>query len=503
MAYFADRLNAVMRLDATVTVMEFDGQWYRWGDLCSMIEQIARLVEPIASIRDLRIGVMIRNHPSTLAAILSSMANEACMVSLNPLYPDDKLADDIRRLKLPVIIGLAADVQRPGIQAAFAEAGSAVICLSGVLESAALIAGLELPKGNDIQYRRAGVIIEMLTSGTTGTPKRVPLDRQAFDKSFIGAMSYEKGRHAHDKVALQPDTDILSNPLSHIGGLWAAITSVAAGRKSVLLEKFSVGQWHDAIRRHRPQVARAVPAALRMILDANLPPEDLSSVRAIRTGAAPLDPAIIKEFFERYRIPVLQNYGATEFAGAVAGWTLKDFYSFHDRKYGSVGRFQPGVTGRVVDEITGEEKASGQEGVLEMKAEQFGNDGAWLRTTDRAELDDDGFLYIKGRADSAIIRGGFKVHPDDLVKVLEGHPAVREAAAVGIPDRRLGAVPVAVILLRPGAGTPTEQDLIAYAKERLLPYQVPTAVRILDEMPRTASMKPALQEVRRLFMDID
>ena len=488
-----------MCLDADADVIEFKGQWYSWGAFARTIQDITRAVEAITPARDLRIGVMIRNHPNPFAAILASMAAEACMVSLNPLFPDDRLAADIHGLKLPVVVGQQADLERPAVLTALSEAGSAVIAMSGELHQVKLYPGRESPQTSDLDMSRPGVIIEMLTSGTTGTPKRIPLNRTAFDKSFIGAMSYEKGRTADDAAVLTPDVDILSNPLSHIGGLWAAITSIASGHRAILLEKFSVQQWHSAIKRHRPKVARAVPAGLRMILDAGIPAEDLSSLKAIRTGAAPVDPAVIREFWERYKVPVLQNYGATEFAGAVAGWSLKDFYQFHDRKYGSVGRFQPGVTGRVVDEVTGEEKATGEEGVLEMKAAQFGNGGRWLKTTDRAVLDEDGFLFIQGRSDSAIIRGGFKVHPDDVAKVLEQHSAVREAVVVGMPDHRLGAVPVAAVVLRAGATPPGAEELAAFAKQRLLPYQVPTEFRFVDDLPRTQSMKPALVQVRKLF----
>jgi acyl-CoA synthetase (AMP-forming)/AMP-acid ligase II len=202
---------------------------------------------------------------------------------------------------------------------------------------------------------------------------------------------------------------------------------------------------------------------------------------------------------ERYNLPVLQNYGATEFSGAVAGWGLKDFHTFWKDKLGSVGRFQPGVTGRVVNAETGEELPAGEEGVLEMKAAQFANRGEWLRTTDRAIIDADGFLFIKGRADLAIIRGGFKVHPDDLNKTYENHPAVREAVTVGIEDRRLGAVPKMVIILKIGATAPTEAELTAYGREHLMPYQVPVQFLIVDDVPRTPSMKPALPAVRELF----
>ncbi len=134
-----------------------------------------------------------------------------------------------------------------------------------------------------------------------------------------------------------------------------------------------------------------------------------------------------------------------------------------------------------------------------MKAAQIGNGGEWLRTTDRAVIDEDGFLFIRGRADSAIIRGGFKVHPDDVVQVIEKHPAVREAVVVGLPDRRLGAVPVAAIMLKSGAVVPDTAELAAFARERLLPYQVPTRFLIVEDVPRTPSLKPALPQVRALF----
>jgi acyl-coenzyme A synthetase/AMP-(fatty) acid ligase len=260
-----------------------------------------------------------------------------------------------------------------------------------------------------------------------------------------------------------------------------------------------VQSWHDAIVRHRPKVAGSVPSGLRMILDANIPKQDLASLTVLRSGAAPLDPAIVDEFWERYGIPVLQTYGATEFSGAVAGWTLPDFRKYHESKRGSVGRFQPGIIGRVIDPDTGNPLPVGEEGVLEMQAAQFGVGDGWVSTTDRAVMDADGFLFIHGRADSAILRGGFKVHPDDVSRTIEQHPAVREAVVVGLPDRRLGAVPAAVLMLKAGATTPSNEELVAFLRERLLPYQLPTRFLIVDEVPRTNTLKPALPQVRALF----
>ncbi|WP_174278418.1 class I adenylate-forming enzyme family protein [Sphingomonas bacterium] len=492
-------LHDVPTIDPAADAIEFDGKWYSWARLAGTIGEVRAALAEMKLGRDARVGILMRSRPSAFAAVLAVVAGDACMVSINPLLPDERLATDLLALALPVVIGESADLARPSVRDAIRASGSALIELPGILDGAALLAPSASPPAG-MRLTEPGVIVEMLTSGTTGAPKRVSLKRDAFERSFAAALSYEKGRRASDTARLRPGTTILSGPMSHIGGLWGALTCIAGGRKACLLERFTVAGWRDAVVRHRPKVAGTVPAGLRMILDADIPREDLASLSAIRTGAAPLDPAIVAEFWTRYRIPVLSNYGATEFSGAVAGWTMKDFAAFHASKTESVGRFQPGVIGRVIDPGNGEEVSAGIEGVLEMRSEQFGNGGAWLRTTDRAVIDADGFLFIRGRADLAINRGGFKVHPDDVNKALESHPAVREAVTVGIADRRLGAVPVTAVMLKAGVASPSEEDFADFARAHLLPYQVPSKILVVDEVPRTESMKPALTEVRKLFV---
>ena len=498
----SDLLLGVLGIGGDRPAIEFEGVWHGWNEIGHMVSDLHAALDRAGMAEDSRVGILLRNRPGPLVAALATLAYDHCLVSLNPLFPDDKLRHDIETLKLPVVIGETADLDRPGMKDALRAAGTAVIELTGILDGARLLPGFERPDDGRVMALAPGVIIEMLTSGTTGVPKRVALKRAAFEKSFTSALSYESSRKPGDKPRLRNDiTSILANPITHIGGLWGALSCVLAGRKACLIERFTVPAWHDAIVRHRPKVTAAVPASLRMILDADIPGEDLSSLIALRTGTAPLDPAVIAEFWARYRIPVLQNYGATEFSGSVAGWTLKDFHKYHDAKLGSVGRFQPGVIGRVVDETTGEARPAGEQGILEMKAAQFGIGAEWLRTTDRAIIDADGFLYILGRADNAIIRGGFKIHPDDVVSALEKHPAIREAVVVGIPDRRLGEVPVAALMLRRGAAQPAEEEMAVFLRERLLPYQVPVSFRYLADVPRTPSMKPALPDVRDLFID--
>jgi acyl-CoA synthetase (AMP-forming)/AMP-acid ligase II len=153
----------------------------------------------------------------------------------------------------------------------------------------------------------------------------------------------------------------------------------------------------------------------------------------------------------------------------------------------------PGARLRIKDQESGELITDGRMGILEVDVD--GKTEGWVATTDLAVLDADGFLYVRGRADDAIIRGGFKVLPDDVARVLRQHPAVQDVIVVGIPHERLGQVPVAVIETRLGAGQPDAAELQQLARDNLTPYQVPVSFKFTDKLPRTPSMKIIRAEV--------
>jgi acyl-coenzyme A synthetase/AMP-(fatty) acid ligase len=148
----------------------------------------------------------------------------------------------------------------------------------------------------------------------------------------------------------------------------------------------------------------------------------------------------------------------------------------------------------------GEELPPGTVGTLEIRTAQSpAGDAGWQPTSDLAEIDEDGFVWIRGRADDAIIRGGFKVHPDTVRQALERHPAVREAAVAPLPHPRLGQVPVAAVELRTGVLPPEEDELVALCREQLTPYEVPVRVLVVDELPRTPSQKVSRADLVALF----
>ncbi|MGE5501160.1 MAG: class I adenylate-forming enzyme family protein [Ignavibacteriales bacterium] len=500
MSKLAELVRGVMGVDPAADAMEHHQRWWTWADL----ERVGARVDEALSAAGLgagvRVGGLLRNRPEIAATIIGLVTTDRCVVTLNPTLPDERLAGDITSLRPPAVIGVAEDWARPAILAAAKSIGCLGLELTGdPTDPIRLVAGLEAVTGGDLRREAPGIAVEMLTSGTTGTPKRVPLKAGTLEDAVISAGVYDN-RKPEDAPKLRGGVQILNAPFAHISGIFALFNGIAGGRKACLLDRFQVETWVDAVRRHRPKVAGAPPSALRMIMDAGVPKEDLESLVAFRCGTAPLDPALGEAFYERYGIPVLQNYGATEFAGGVAGWTIGDFRQYYKEKRGSVGRMNPDCEGRIVNPDTGEVLKSGEEGLLELRARHLGDGKSWIRTTDLAVLDADNFLWINGRYDNAIIRGGFKVFPDDVIRAIEQHPAIREAAVVALPDARLGQVPAAAYILKTGAKSPSRDELRAFLKERLLPYQVPVQLKEVEELPRTPSLKVSQPELKKLFI---
>jgi acyl-CoA synthetase (AMP-forming)/AMP-acid ligase II len=473
------RIAQVLALDPSVPALEFEGTWYTWGDLAAVGSAMAQLVEPGE-----RVAVLLRNRPAQVGLTLGLLRAGACVVTVNPDRGTERVRADVESLEVATVAGAADDLETLAPKVRWFVSDKL-----GVLD----IYG-DAPRA---MPRRPGVAVEMLTSGTTGTPKRVPLTYDMFSRVLLGAKYYE--RNADTDVRLRSGVTIVNSPMVHLGGLFRILTCVNDGRSFCLLERFRVDEWADAVRRHRPRTVSLVPAALRMVLDADLDRADLASVRSVVCGTAPLAPADADAFFTNYGVPVLVTYAATEFGGAVAGWNLADHEAFWESKRGSVGRAHPGCELRVVGVESGKVLGPSEEGLLEVKAHQMGDGSGFTRTTDLARIDADGFVWILGRADQAIIRGGFKIRAEDVRVALERDPRVRGAAVVSRPDGRLGAVPVAAVELRRGAEGISPDELLAAASNLLARYELPAELRIVDTLPRTPSGKVDLSAVRELF----
>ena len=494
-----DRIRAVMSLDPQRGAIEHRGRWTTYGELTAAVQAIDGLLEAAGLREGAVVGMVLRNRPSHFAAVLCALLTGRCVATINPFQGPEKLAEEVRKLRPGAIVADTQDWAASPLLAAAQEAGSLGIALGdGEGVEVGVPAGLPATMAPADAPRQPGVAILMLTSGTTGPAKRIPLAFDSLQRALMGALFYESGGES-GAPRLRDAVVIATAPLVHIGGIWSPLSAMLAGRSFVLMEKFNVPEFHDAVKRHRPKVVPLPPSALRMVFDADLPRGDMASILAVRSGTAPLERALREAFEERYGIPVLDAYGATEFAGGVAGWTLQDYKVYRDAKAGSVGRAQPGCKLQVVAPEGGAVLPSGEIGLLEVRAPHIG-DGSWVRTSDLARIDADGFLFLCGRADAAINRGGFKILPDEVAAVLARHPAVAEASVVGLPDPRLGEVPAAAVTLKPGAAEPAASELIQFARQHLTAYQVPVKVRVVAEMPRTPSMKISQPGVRELLL---
>lgn len=474
------RIADVLELQPDARAIEYDGQWLPWGRIGDAALRIAALT---AAQRHPEIGMLLRNRPGHIAAFLGVLLGGGTVVTINPARGDDRTRADIAGLRLPVIVGDADDLATPATEAA----GAATVSISDIFsrpgERPALLAASAFPV----------VAVRMLTSGTTGPPKRVDLSYDMLAHSVLGP----DPQRSPAPTEVRGGVAIVNSPLVHIGGVFRVLQCVVRARPFVLLERFELAPWAAAVRKHRPRTVSLVPAALRTVLHSDLTRADLVGIRSVTCGTAPLSADDADAFTEKYGIPVLTSYAATEFGGGVAGWTLTDYQQYWRAKRGSVGRANAGTQLRVVND-SGASLGPDQLGLLEVKPEQLGPSAQWMRTTDVARIDEDGFLWIVGRADQAIIRGGFKVMPDDVRTALEAHPAVAGAAVVGRTDQRLGATPVAMVELRESAST-NAAELVSYLRSRLAGYEVPTDIAIVTAIPRTPSGKTDLSAVRRYF----
>jgi len=333
----------------------------------------------------------------------------------------------------------------------------------------------------------------MYTSGTTGVPKGVLLSHA----NMIAA-----GRAVAAAHALADDDRVLSSlPLYHINGQCiGTVSPLVSGGSIVMPRRFSVSQWWPLVERYRPTWLNLVPTIVAYLL--NGPPltpaqaEACRGVRFARSASAPLPPEQHRAFEARFGIGVLEAMGLTECASVAFANPLEPTR----RRIGSPG-LPVGVEARVVAtdgtvlapgepgeiELRGPSVMAGYYRALEDTATTFAADG-WLRTGDLGYRDADGFYFITGRLKELIIKGGENIAPREIDEALLRHPAVLEAAAVGVPDANYGQEILACVVVKPGSSL-DEAELRAHCEHELGRYKAPKYLRFVRELPKGASGK--------------
>lgn len=493
----AERLCTVLALQPGSAALEFHGTTISWADLREAAAAIDALLAEAGVERDAPVGWAARNRPSAVAGFVALIASGRMVVPLRPNYAVANFRDDIAAQRLKAVIGDTDDWAGEGVVEAARAAGSVGIEVSAHPFAVRFLPGLEKVGSGPHREPMPGYVLERLTSGTTGAPKRIPVQQKVLIPSLRSGEQRDAGE-SEAPLALKRSPALLFKPFSHAGGLFGLLLALFQARPIVLFEKFNVPEWVAAVKKYKPKSASLVPAMIRMLLDTEFDPTDLSSLIAIRSGTAPLEPEVQDEFERRFGVAILIDYGAAEFIGGLAGWTIDDHRQFKEAKRGSVGRARRDVGIRTVDQEGFAPTAPGVMGLVEIKSERYGPD--WIRTNDLAEIDADGFIFLRGRADDAINRGGFKVLPEEVAAVLRQHPMVGDAAIIGRPDSRLGQVPVAAIELPEGAtAAPDAAELDAFLRKTLPAYMVPVEYKVVAALPRTISMKVSRPDLKAML----
>jgi acyl-CoA synthetase (AMP-forming)/AMP-acid ligase II len=476
----------VLKRDPDEPAIEENHVWYPRRRLTAVAQEIGKILAAGGIASGAPVGLVARNRLLHLGALFGLLAGRYATVMMHAYQAPAKLAAEVADLRLPVLVADSEDWANADLVAAARKAGTIGIAISrDEANPVRLVAGLE--KLGPGPHHTAGpdVAMEILTSGTTGAPKRVAMTYRTFEQSMADAALAVQHSGA---TADRPEPYVQYFPLGNISGVYGLLLCAGAGRGVILMEKFNVADWARAVKTYKlTSFVSLPPAGIRMVLEANVPKEDLASVPALRCGSAPLRPEMQDEFESRYGIPILVQYGATEFCGVIANWTVEDHRAFAKAKRGSVGRARPGIQIRIIDPGTGAELPRGEVGQLEVLVPRLYDH--WIRTTDLGLVDGDGFVFLRGRADSVIIRGGFKLVPDAIADVLRLHPSVKDAAVVGIADARLGEVPVGAVELHPGAAAPQAGELESAVRNALSPQHVPVRIDVMAALPRTGSLK--------------
>jgi long-chain acyl-CoA synthetase len=322
--------------------------------------------------------------------------------------------------------------------------------------------------------------IILYTSGSTGQPKGAVLSHAALAAANGSWAGPVMGLTAADRV-------LAVLPLAHSFGLNGALLApLLAGVTVVLQERFTPEDTLRALARHRATVFPGVATMFARILESPaLEGADLSSLRLAVSGAAPCPWALASEWRRRTGVRIVRGYGMTELFRPIS-FLAEEATDRPD----SIGRAVPGVELRVVEDELWIRSPAAMDAYLhapEETAAVLAGDG-WFRTGDLATISDDGFVSIVGRKRELILRGGYSVVPGEVEQALLGHPAVAEAAVIGVAHPELGEEVAAFVTLRAGARVEPE-DLIAFCRERLAGYKYPRRVTVVETMPRSATGK--------------
>jgi long-chain acyl-CoA synthetase len=464
----------------------FEDRWHGSDELFHRSCRIAAGLSQLGIAPGDRVVVSMANCPEVGIAYQAIWRAGAVVTPATFLLPPPELRHVIGNSEATAVITTPEFVDKVMQATEGLEHVRHIISTDGARDGVRTLAELEAAEPDSIVLRADDDMAALLyTGGTTGRAKGVMLSH---------ANLYFSGQSAHDSGHVPGVNRALATlPLSHAYGLLVTVAALHSDEQgiAVLLRWFEPDVYLELIQEHSLQMSAVVPSMLQILLSRSLEDYDLSSLRFLTSGGAPLPPEVEAEF--RRRVPsasIRQGYGLTETAALISSNPVGQ------ERAGSVGRPVPGTEVKVIDD-TGTPLPTGQAGEIcarspgvmrgywrspDATAEAL--EEGWLHTGDIGYQDEDGYLYILDRKKDLIIRGGFNVYPRDVEDALVTHPDVQMAGVVGRPSQRHGEEVVAFVAVRAGASIGPD-ELIAWGREHIGGYKYPREVHLVDEVPLT------------------
>lgn len=345
----------------------------------------------------------------------------------------------------------------------------------------------------------------LYTSGTTGRAKGVRISNSNYD-AMLGTMSQVPGFSY-----IEGETIACPMPLFHIAGINAAVAALHQGCRILLMRSFAPEEFLALVERHHVHRVFLAPAMILTLLRAAQGIEaNVSSLRMIAYGAAPIGDEVLRAARKRFGCEFAQLYGLTESTGAGTYLPWRDH--LRSGKQGSCGLPWPGLQLRVVDEY-GRDAGVGKVGEIvisgryitpgyrnNLAATTEATRDGWLHTGDAGLLDKDGYLFIRDRIKDMIVTGAENVYPAEVESAILGCPGVADVAVIGIPSERWGEEVKAFVVCAPGM-SPSAAEIIAWAKRQIGSFKAPKSVDFVSQLPRNAGGKILKRELRKPYWE--
>lgn len=415
-------------------------------------------------------------------------------VPLNYRLADDQLAALVRRVEPGLI------VCEPRYADAVAPTGAPVMTTDDWL---ARCSEHKPSSGEPDEPERPALLL--FTSGTSAEPKAAVLEHRNLAAYILGSVEFAG--------AAEEEAALVSVPPYHIAGVANLLSNVFAGRRIVYLSSFDPAGWLNTVRSEGITHAMVVPTMLAQVVESlgDATHAAAPTLRTISYGGARMPVPVLERALALFPgVDFVNAYGLTETSSSIAVLSPEDHRMALGStdpavrgRLGSVGQILPGVEVEVRDE-TGRSVPGGQHGEIWVRGEQVSgryagsaspcDQDGWFPTRDAGWLDADGYLYVEGRADDTIIRGGENIAPAEIEEVLLRHPAVTDAAVVGVPDQQWGQRVGAAVVLRPGASVEPD-ELAAWSRQHLRRAKAVEVVVVRTELPRTTTGKLLRRQV--------